>query len=72
MSTPPASIASTPDPNPDDISASATVAVVVPTPPHVGGGVIIAGGSQFQLTITGSALPTVIEASTNLINWVPV
>jgi uncharacterized repeat protein (TIGR01451 family) len=62
----------TPDPNPDDDSASATVAVAVPNPPHVGGGVFIASGKQFQLSITGSALPTIIQASTNLVNWVPV
>jgi uncharacterized repeat protein (TIGR01451 family) len=65
--------AETPDPNPDDDSASATVTTVVPSPPHVGGSLIIAGGNKFELSITGSsALPTVIEASTNLINWVPV
>jgi len=64
--------ASTPDPNPDDDTASAAVAVAVPAPPHIGGGAVTAGGGQFQLSITGSALPTVIEASTNLINWVPV
>ena len=62
----------TPDPNPDDISASATVAVAVPNPPHVGGGVFMPSGNQFQLTITGAALPTVIQASTNLITWMPV
>jgi uncharacterized repeat protein (TIGR01451 family) len=68
--------ASTPDPNPDDDTASATVAVAVPTPPGIGGGagggVFIASGNQFVLSITGSPLPTRIDASTNLINWVPV
>lgn len=63
--------ASTPDPNPEDDTAYASVAVGVFTQLQIGDGVVI-GDGQFRLTVTGPLLPTVIEASTNLLAWVPV
>jgi uncharacterized repeat protein (TIGR01451 family) len=61
----------TADPNSADDSASISVAVSVPSPPQISGTVVSAGGN-FQLNITGSAVPTIIQASTNLVTWVPV
>jgi uncharacterized repeat protein (TIGR01451 family) len=63
--------ADTADFNSADASASVAVTVGVPSAPQVAGNLFGASG-QFQLTISGSPLPTIIEASTNLINWVPV
>jgi uncharacterized repeat protein (TIGR01451 family) len=62
----------TSDPNPDDDVGAAMLLVGVPTPPvlvpHYNSG----GSGGFQLTVTGTSASTLIQASTNLINWVPV
>lgn len=65
---------STPDPNPADASAISIINVTTPptTPPVVtsaGTGV----GGTFHLTVSNSGgLPVIIQASTNLVNWVNV
>jgi uncharacterized repeat protein (TIGR01451 family) len=62
----------TPDPNPDDNSASAAITAGVPTPPQLSG-TLTATNHTFQFTITSAANQTnVIQASTNLINWIPI
>jgi uncharacterized repeat protein (TIGR01451 family) len=64
--------ASTPDPNPDDALASAGVNVIAGAPPRLTNTVVQAGG-KFQFTINGqSGQEYIVQASTNLINWVPV
>ena len=64
----------TPDPNPDDDSASVTVAVGAVTPPQLSGLVLNNTNGSFQLTVTNgqSGQEYIVQASTNLINWVPV
>jgi len=64
----------TPDPNPDDDSASVTVAVGAVTPPQLSGLVLNNTNGTFQLTVTNgqSGQEYIVQASTNLINWVPV
>ncbi len=62
----------TPDPNPDDNSASTTVLVGSSTPPQLSGSLTGTGGA-FQFTVSGqSGQEYVIQASTNLVDWVPV
>lgn len=63
--------ATTADPNSEDNEASVTVAVIVPTPPQISA-VAEAGAGHFQFSVGGSAVTTVIQASTNLVNWVPI
>jgi uncharacterized repeat protein (TIGR01451 family) len=64
--------ADTPDPNPDDDSASVTVEVALPAPPQLTANFAGSGGG-FQLTVTNSpGQLIVIQASTNLLTWVPV
>jgi uncharacterized repeat protein (TIGR01451 family) len=60
----------TPDQNPDDGSASITLNVTVLTQPTVTGA--SSGGGKFSLTVSSAGPPTVIQASTNLVNWVNV
>jgi uncharacterized repeat protein (TIGR01451 family) len=60
----------TPDQNPDDGSASVTLNVTVLTQPVVSGA--SSSGGKFSLTVGGSGPPTVIQASTNLVNWVNI
>jgi len=62
----------TPDPNPDDISASAVVAVGSAAPPQFTNSVAI-GSGKFQFSVVSAANQTnVIQVSTNLVNWVPI
>lgn len=61
--------ASTPDQNPDDDSAFVSFNVIAAAPPTVNA---TAGGGQFKLSIGGVGSPTVIQASTNLVNWVSI
>jgi uncharacterized repeat protein (TIGR01451 family) len=61
--------ANTPDQNPADGFASVTLNVGLAVPPTVSG---TAGGGKFKLSIGGASSPTVIQASTNLINWVNI
>ncbi|MGA2852645.1 MAG: protease pro-enzyme activation domain-containing protein [Verrucomicrobiota bacterium] len=61
----------TPDPNPDDISASAIVTVGSGSPQLTGG--VAIGNGVFQFSVTSGANQTnVIQVSTNLVNWVPI
>jgi uncharacterized repeat protein (TIGR01451 family) len=68
-------VATTPDANPDDDAAFATVVVGTVTPPGLSG-VAIGAGHKFQMSITSLGNQTnVVQASTNLTNpngWVPV
>jgi uncharacterized repeat protein (TIGR01451 family) len=60
------------DPNPDDDAASATVTVVGVAPPQLTNTVVNFNGT-FQLTVNGqSGQEYIVQASTNLINWVSV
>ncbi|MGC9940597.1 MAG: protease pro-enzyme activation domain-containing protein [Verrucomicrobiota bacterium] len=62
----------TPDPNPDDNSASTTVDVGTSTLPQLSGSLTGTGGT-FQFTVTGqSGQEYIIQASTNLLDWVPI
>jgi uncharacterized repeat protein (TIGR01451 family) len=61
----------TSDPNPDDDSAFVVVNVEIPSPPEISGSFVSSNGT-FRLSITGSATPTVIQASTNLFDWLPI
>jgi uncharacterized repeat protein (TIGR01451 family) len=62
----------TPDPNPDDSTASTIVSVGVSTPPQLSGSLTGAGGI-FQFNVTGqSGQEYIIQASTNLLDWVPI
>lgn len=58
--------ATTPDPNPGDNSTSVSVNVAMLTPPQLSGGAVGAGG-VFSMNITGSPVPTIIQATTNLV-----
>ena len=64
--------ASTPDPNPDDVSASLAVNVGSGAPPNLTNTLVYANGT-FQFTVNGqSGQPYIVQASTNLLDWVPV
>ena len=64
--------ADTPDPNPDENFASATVNVGSPTPPQISGNFVSTNGT-FQFSLTGTPGQTnIIQASTNLVNWIPI
>jgi uncharacterized repeat protein (TIGR01451 family) len=64
--------AGTPDPNPDDASANATLNATIVTPPGLSG-VATASGGKFVFSVTSASGQTnVVQSSTNLINWVPV
>ncbi len=64
--------ATTSDPNPADASGSVTINGIVSTPPNVSA-VVVNNNGTFQFTVSGqSGLEYIVEASTNLINWVPV
>jgi uncharacterized repeat protein (TIGR01451 family) len=64
--------ANTLDPNPAEDSASLTFNVSVPALPPQLGSVVVSNGT-FQLTVTGqSGQEYIVQASTNLINWVSV
>jgi len=66
--------AGTDDPNSDD---NATVSALVVsgslTPPTLTAATVNAGNGSFSMSVTGSSgVTTVIQASTNLVTWVPV
>jgi uncharacterized repeat protein (TIGR01451 family) len=64
--------ASTPDPNPDDITATAAVTVGSGAPPTLTNTVVMSNGT-FHFTVNGqNGQQYIIQASTNLLNWVPV
>ena len=60
----------TSDPNPSDDYASSSFTAGAFTPPQITGNTLGANG-QFQLAVSGSS-STIIQASTNLVNWVNV
>ncbi len=60
----------TPDQNPDDGSGSLTFNVTVLTAPTVGSASL--SGGKFNFTVSSVGPPTVIQASTNLVNWVNI
>lgn len=65
--------ASTLDPNPDDDSVSVIAKVSVSTAPVIVPSLPSGGGGMFLLSVTNNPGATVvIQASTNLISWVPV
>ena len=62
----------TPDLNPDDDSATATVMVANGAPPQLTNTVVYANGT-FQFTVNGaSGQEYIVQASTNLTSWVSV
>jgi uncharacterized repeat protein (TIGR01451 family) len=64
--------ADTPDDNPANDFASITANVQVPTPPQLTGAYVAADGS-FQFSVAGTpGVTNVIQASTNLVNWVNI
>jgi uncharacterized repeat protein (TIGR01451 family) len=64
-------ISSTPDYNSDDDLASISVNVGTPTPFQLTGNFVFSSGT-FQFGVNGGSGKVVVEASTNLIDWVPV
>jgi len=65
--------ASTTDPNPDDDAVSVVATVMAPTPPSLSAFFIHGPGGSFQLTVTNNPGSTnIIQASTNLLTWLPV
>lgn len=62
----------TPDPNTADNFASVQVNVTVPLPPQLSGA-YVAGNGAFQFAVTSDpGVTNIIQASTNLLNWVPI
>jgi uncharacterized repeat protein (TIGR01451 family) len=62
----------TPDANTGDNTASVTINVQVPTPPQLSSAYVGADGS-FRFSVTGTpGVTNVIQASTNLVNWVNI
>ncbi len=62
----------TPDPNPDDNSASATVAVGSGAPPRLMA-TSVGNNGVFQFTVTNApGQTTIVQASTNLVTWIPI
>lgn len=63
--------ASTPDFNPADIFASTTVLVINPNPPQFSN-IFANTNGMFRLTVTSPSLLTIIQASTNLVDWTSI
>ena len=64
--------AATPDPNPSDVFATATITAGVVGPPQFTGSFVV-GNRAFQFSVASGANQTnVIQASTNLLTWVPI
>lgn len=66
--------AGTPDPYTGDNTASVLVTVGIPEPPELSGNFISSNGT-FQLTVsnpTNPPVPVIIEASTNLVDWLSI
>jgi uncharacterized repeat protein (TIGR01451 family) len=66
--------ANTPDPNPDDNSASATITAGVTAPPQLSGTATAAGGKFLFSIISAAGQTNIIETTTNLAAgpWVPI
>jgi hypothetical protein len=65
--------ANTPDPNPDDASAQATLNAIIITPPQFSGTPAVSG-SNFVFSVTNSVAgqTNVLQSSTNLVNWLSI
>jgi uncharacterized repeat protein (TIGR01451 family) len=65
--------ANTPDPNPDDASAQATLNAIIATPPQFSGPPTVSG-SNFVFSVTNSVAgqTNVVQSSTNLVNWISI
>jgi len=64
--------ASTPDPNPDDASASSIVTVISAAPPVLSASAGITSGT-FKFTVNGQVgQEYIVQSSTNLVNWMPI
>jgi len=64
--------ASTPDPNPSEDFASATINAGTIAPPQLTNTIVNINGT-FQITVNGqSGQEYIVQASTNLINWLPI
>jgi len=61
----------TPDANVSDDFASVTVTVVIPTPPVISS-IFSNTNGTFQLTVTSPPVPTIIQASTNIVDWLSI
>jgi uncharacterized repeat protein (TIGR01451 family) len=64
----------TPDPNPDDNTAVTVITVGVSTPPTLTGSVSSGSGNHFTFHVddSGGPISVIIQASTNLMNWVNI
>lgn len=64
--------AATPDPNPNEDFASASISTGPVTPPQLSGAVVVANGTFQFSVVSGAEQTNVIQTSTNLVNWVPI
>jgi uncharacterized repeat protein (TIGR01451 family) len=64
--------ATTPDPNPDDNSTSTTINVGAVSPPELSASVHSSGMFQFTISNGQSGQQYIVQASTNLVNWVDI
>lgn len=62
----------TTDPNPDDDAAVAVVNVVVLTPPAFASVTFSGGQPTITVTNASGAVSVIIQASTNLVSWLPI
>jgi subtilase family serine protease len=61
------------DPNPDDDSATVIASVAVTTAPVIVPRLVPGNGGGFQVSVANDAgASVIIQASTNLVNWLPV
>jgi M6 family metalloprotease-like protein/uncharacterized repeat protein (TIGR01451 family) len=61
----------TSDPNPDDDTVISAITVTAPPVPPVISSPVLVGPNSFRFTVTGDpGYATIVQASTNLINWV--
>jgi uncharacterized repeat protein (TIGR01451 family) len=63
--------ADTPDPNPTDNTVTTGVTVAVLVPPQLSG-VSVGANGAFHMTVSGSPVQTIVQTSTNLVNWLPI
>jgi len=67
-----------PDPNPDDDTAPTAITVALPTPPVLSGSAEVEPGNHFQFNVAGGydiygvGTSVIVQASTNLVKWVPI
>ncbi|MDR3456203.1 MAG: protease pro-enzyme activation domain-containing protein [Verrucomicrobiae bacterium] len=69
---------STPDPNPDDNTVSTKIAVAVRPAPALSGAALVEPGNHFMFKVAGGydtygvGTSVIVQASTNLLTWVPI